>query len=70
MTDLLLSLFRYCGARSSRRTIGQEGHRGVTLVREIDPGPANDADLIPLDDAAIGQEGLREKRATRARSVR
>jgi hypothetical protein len=62
MTGLLsLSFPGYCGARTLRRTIGQECDANVTLPREVEPSRANDADLVLLDDAGIGHAGGWEK---------
>jgi hypothetical protein len=50
MTSFGLSIPDYCGARTVRPTIGQEGDRNLIRASEVEAGRGYDADLILLAD--------------------
>jgi hypothetical protein len=50
MTSFGLSIPDYCGARTVRPTIGQEGDRNLIRASEVEAGGGYDADLILLAD--------------------
>jgi hypothetical protein len=48
----------YCGSRAQGETIGQKRDPRLGQVRDSRDTRTNDGDLVLLDDAVIGHQGL------------